>query len=200
MKVKCIIITNKNSWVSEPAIEKLNDSLDIELQSVVFFDAKGNLKLIKRRFKQYGIRKFIQKIYFIIKNAISSIISFNNKSNNPFKLSFQTVKDKEINYWITNNLNDIKTISYIADLKPDIVFVFSCSQILSKAFLSNQNIKFINFHDSLLPSYKGPSPSFWVLYNQEKVTGYTIHFISHKIDSGEIIYQEIIDIGTVKSE
>ena len=69
----------------------------------------------------------------------------------------------------------------------------SFSQILKKNILSI-NKRFVNIHDSLLPDYKGPSPTFWVLYNNESYTGYTVHYINEKIDSGETIYQKMINI------
>ena len=200
MSIKCIIITNKNSWVSEPVIKELHESTDISIQRVVFLDLKGNWKLIKKRLRQYGARKFMHKVFMIFQNKVAHWISFNKEKNLFFKRSFQTVINNKINYKITNNLNSSETISEINVLNPDIVFVFSCSQILSKTFLSNRNIKYINLHDSLLPSHKGPSPSFWVLFNKEKVSGYTIHTIKPKIDSGDILYREKIDVGNIGSE
>ena len=47
-------------------------------------------------------------------------------------------------------------------------------------------------------SYKGPNPVEWQLYNNEKETGVSIHFISNKIDEGNIIVQEKIAIPIIK--
>ena len=53
--------------------------------------------------------------------------------------------------------------------------------------------KLINIHPSLLPSYKGATPTNWFIKNGGKVTGLTAHLItSDEIDSGEIIFQERI--------
>lgn len=198
MNTKCIIITNKNSWVAEPVVAKLNDALEIDLISVVFFDATGNWKLIKRRFKQYGGRYFFNKLFRIIRRKFSKEVKKN--CNTFIKTTYQTVKDDNIKFMVSKDLNSENTINYINNLEPDVVFVFSCSQILSKAFLNNKNIKFINFHGSLLPRHKGPSPFFWALYDQDKKSGYTIHHIKREIDSGEILYREEVGIEDVKSE
>lgn len=48
----------------------------------------------------------------------------------------------------------------------------------------------INIHPSLLPSYKGPTPTNWMIHNKESICGITAHFMSNKIDEGEIIYQK----------
>ncbi|MEX1130404.1 MAG: formyltransferase family protein [Candidatus Woykebacteria bacterium] len=200
MKVKCIIVTNKNSWVSESIIRKLHESNNIHLSSVLFFNAAGNLKLLKRRFKQYGLIKIISKLKIIIQNKICSVLKIGKKSKFSSATSYQTVLNSGIKYKISSNLNSVETIDYINQTKPNIVFVMSCSQILSKIFLGNENITYINFHDSLLPAHKGPSPSFWVLYNQEKISGYTLHTIAPKVDSGKILYRDTVEVLGIKSE
>ncbi len=52
-----------------------------------------------------------------------------------------------------------------------------------------------NLHGSLLPQYRGAAPINWAIINGEKETGVTTFFIKHEIDTGNIIYQEKIEIG-----
>ena len=52
-----------------------------------------------------------------------------------------------------------------------------------------------NLHASLLPQYRGAAPINWALINGEKETGVTTFFLSHEIDTGEIIFQERVPIG-----
>lgn len=47
-----------------------------------------------------------------------------------------------------------------------------------------------NLHASLLPQYRGAAPINWVLINGEKETGVTTFFLSHEIDTGQIIFRE----------
>ncbi len=197
-KLSCILITNKNSWVSEPIIEELFSENSIELKSVIFYSAKKNWKLIKKRLLQYGFSKFFWKMVDVLKNKSTFIISNKNKSS--VKTSFQNVKFNNIPFEISTDLNSIDTINFINKLNPDVVLVCSCSQIFKAPFLQNNEITFLNFHDSLLPLHKGPSPSFWVLFNEEKETGYTIHRIVEKIDAGEIIFQEKVKVENVFTE
>lgn len=51
-----------------------------------------------------------------------------------------------------------------------------------------------NLHASLLPQYRGAAPINWVIINGEKQTGVTTFFIDEKIDTGEMILQEPIEI------
>ena len=51
-----------------------------------------------------------------------------------------------------------------------------------------------NLHASLLPAYRGAAPIHWAIINEETKTGATTFFIDDKIDTGEIILQEEIEI------
>lgn len=58
----------------------------------------------------------------------------------------------------------------------------------------------VNFHPSILPYYRGPVPSYWCLINNEEKSGYTLHSVTEKIDDGEILFQEGVEIGDVRDE
>ena len=51
-----------------------------------------------------------------------------------------------------------------------------------------------NLHASLLPDYRGAAPINWAIINGESKTGVSTFFIDGKIDTGEIILQEAIEI------
>jgi len=52
-----------------------------------------------------------------------------------------------------------------------------------------------NLHASLLPRYRGAAPINWAVINGEKETGVTTFFLTHDIDTGEVIFQERVPIG-----
>lgn len=52
----------------------------------------------------------------------------------------------------------------------------------------------INLHSSLLPAYRGAAPINWAIINGEIESGLTTFFLTHEIDTGEIIYKERIPI------
>ncbi|MBE7630311.1 methionyl-tRNA formyltransferase [Tenacibaculum piscium] len=51
-----------------------------------------------------------------------------------------------------------------------------------------------NLHASLLPDYRGAAPINWAIINGETKTGVSTFFIDDKIDTGEIILQESVEI------
>lgn len=89
--------------------------------------------------------------------------------------------------------SNIKTnYQKIIDLKPDFMITAAYGQILPKALLDE--VKAINVHGSLLPKYRGGAPIQYALFNGDKQTGVTIMYMAFKMDSGDIIKQEAIDI------
>lgn len=53
-----------------------------------------------------------------------------------------------------------------------------------------------NLHASLLPDYRGAAPIHWAIINGETTTGVTTFFIDDTIDTGAIILQKEVSIGT----
>ncbi|MCL2435187.1 MAG: methionyl-tRNA formyltransferase [Lentimicrobiaceae bacterium] len=51
-----------------------------------------------------------------------------------------------------------------------------------------------NVHASLLPQYRGAAPIHWAIMNGETKTGITTFFLNDKIDCGDIILQQEVDI------
>lgn len=58
---------------------------------------------------------------------------------------------------------------------------------IRKSFFSLFNYGMINIHHEILPDYPGAQSVVWPLAQNRKQTGFTIHFISAKIDKGDII-------------
>lgn len=52
-----------------------------------------------------------------------------------------------------------------------------------------------NLHASLLPQYRGAAPINWAVINGETETGITTFFLTHEIDTGEVIQQVRVPIA-----
>lgn len=63
-------------------------------------------------------------------------------------------------------------------------------RMLPEAVWNMPEIGTFNLHASLLPQYRGAAPINWAIINGEKETGVTTFFLKHKIDTGNIIFQE----------
>lgn len=102
-----------------------------------------------------------------------------------------------------SNAEDLPTI-YVTDVnspsfrrriqKGDAGIITGFNQIFSAATIERFS-SFVNLHPSILPLYRGPVPTYWCIRNRERLTGFTLHKVTPKIDVGEALYQEVVAIG-----
>ena len=76
----------------------------------------------------------------------------------------------------------------------DLMITHAFMKILPEYVFAAPKLGTINIHPSLLPKYRGPSPTKWVLKNQEPETGLTCHYIDKGVDTGDIIHQVKIQV------
>jgi len=101
---------------------------------------------------------------------------------------------KRLELFQPENINDEESIKRIKEFNPDIILVVAYGQILSNHILNTPKIGCINIHGSILPKYRGAAPINRAIINGEKETGITFMFMKEKVDAGEIIFQDKIDI------
>jgi len=99
-----------------------------------------------------------------------------------------------IEYRHVKDVNDEYYIEYAESLSPDVLVSVAATQKFEPELLDIPSEAAINIHSSLLPEYKGVSPSFWSLLHDESKTGITVHYMDEKIDAGDIIRRKPIDI------
>ena len=113
------------------------------------------------------------------------------------KLNESAVKlyAKETNLKILQPTN-LKNDDFLDELKAlkanlQIVVAF---RMLPKVVWQMPEYGTFNLHASLLPNYRGAAPINWAIINGEAKTGVSTFFIDEKIDTGDMIFQEEINI------
>lgn len=91
-------------------------------------------------------------------------------------------------------LNNSSELEEIINLKPDLIVTAAFGQLLPKSLLDAPKHKAINVHASLLPKYRGGAPIHYAVMNGEKKTGITIMYMAEKLDAGNIISQDEVEI------
>jgi len=102
--------------------------------------------------------------------------------------------EKQIPYYYMSAGSDKALEEWVKSLNPDLIAIFSMSQLLKENVFSIPPQGAINLHPALLPKYRGPNPWFWMYYHHDLHHGVTIHYIDSGEDTGDIIYQERFDI------
>ena len=80
-------------------------------------------------------------------------------------------------------------------LEPDL-FAVVAFLILPRSVLAIPKLGSVNIHPSLLPKYRGAAPIQWAIINGETETGVTIFFLSPRVDAGDILVQQKVEIGS----
>jgi len=126
-------------------------------------------------------------------NVVAVITAPDRPKGRGQKLATSPVKDAAVKHNVPvlqpTNLKDPAFIeelkSYNANLQIVVAF-----RMLPEAVWNMPEIGTFNLHASLLPQYRGAAPINWAIINGEKETGVTTFFLKHKIDTGNIIFQE----------
>jgi methionyl-tRNA formyltransferase len=82
-----------------------------------------------------------------------------------------------------------------AVLGADLLVSFAYGAIFSAKFLALFPMGGLNIHPSLLPKYRGASPIQTAILNRENETGISIQRLAEKLDSGDVLAQEIIALN-----
>lgn len=89
----------------------------------------------------------------------------------------------------------------IAPLNADLLISFAYGHIFGPKFLALFPMGGLNLHPSLLPKYRGCTPVPAAILNRDEKTAVTIQSLALKMDEGDILAQQIIELnGTETAE
>lgn len=169
--MKILLITQGVSRVVQPVISSGHEVVGI-LESMprgYSSDAKGSV-----------VFSFLRRIYSFFKKAESSLEDICAAYKIPYHILWK------------DNVDEVK--GWVEDSSPDLIVIFSMSQLLKSDILKIPRMGVINLHPSLLPSYRGANPDFWQYYDLEMNPGVTVHYVDSGEDTGDIIFQEQVHI------
>lgn len=198
--LKVIIMTQQDRFFIPKNIQKIIENS--EVLKVVNVECNSSLQnKLKDFIKWFGY-------YQVGKMGIVTVLrAFTGKLDKLFGYRLcnglcgvEYVADKNgVSYAVINNSNSEDFINEVEELKPDVILSFSAPQVIKEPLLSMPKFGILNVHGSLLPDYRGCMPSFWYVFNEEKYGGATVHYMSAKIDDGDIVAQDKVYIGECKS-
>lgn len=98
--------------------------------------------------------------------------------------------DNNIDYLKHPNINSHDFLNEIQNYNCDLFVSMSFNQIFKSKIINMPSMKTINCHAGKLPFYRGRNILNWVLINDEKEFGITVHYMDEGIDTGDIILQK----------
>lgn len=129
------------------------------------------------------IKAIIKK--YISKSLISRIPRVYLKTLNAEVI----LKKHKVPCWYVDDSNSEELVNKLKQIEPELILCAGFPQIFSRELLAIPKNGAVNFHPSLLPKFRGPSPFFWIIATGEAESAITAHFMTDKIDGGDIIAQ-----------
>ncbi|TSC96499.1 MAG: phosphoribosylglycinamide formyltransferase 1 [Parcubacteria group bacterium Athens0714_26] len=167
--------------------------MNSKFNAAVFIGNGGRLKAIYDCFKKIANAKTV----LIISDKISSR-----------GIDWVKAKDKNINAfcfplkkWLGDNPTktrkdfNIELAEILKSNKINLVVLAGWDVVLSDDFLKNFPNQVINIHPALCPAFPGMHSEKQAMDYGVKYTGCTLHFVDVGVDTGQIIFQEVVKIG-----
>lgn len=96
----------------------------------------------------------------------------------------------------TTNVNSAETLSFIRELKPQLIFVVGWSQLVKEGFIGLAGEGVFGMHPTLLPKHRGRAAIPWAILSGLARTGVTLfEIVDATADSGAIVGQVSVDIA-----
>jgi methionyl-tRNA formyltransferase len=91
-------------------------------------------------------------------------------------------------------LGSDRLAAFWAETPFDLMLAVSWRYMIPRFIYERARIGAYVFHDSLLPAYRGFSPSVWAIINGEDHTGVTLFEMAEGVDEGDIVDQDCVPI------
>ena len=131
-------------------------------------------------------------------NIVGVITAPDKPAGRGQKINESAVKKYALEHNLTTlqptNLKSEEFITELQSLNANLQIVVAF-RMLPKTVWQMPKYSTFNLHASLLPDYRGAAPINWAIINGETKTGVTTFFIDEKIDTGNIILQEEVEIS-----
>ncbi len=102
----------------------------------------------------------------------------------------QFAQDNKITVYKLDNLKD-----FPQSLKTEIGVCAVFGKIIPESLIAQFKHGIVNFHPSLLPKYRGPSPAIGTIINNDEYTGYSAILMDKKVDHGPLIFQKKLKLS-----
>ena len=146
-----------------------------------------------------GLR-FIRRLRELAPNASLVICSFKEEEwEPPFLDQIRTFAlDHDASFIEARDVGARRHGAFWSTTEVDLIFAVGWRYIVPPTVYSLARLGAYVFHDSLLPAYRGFSPTVWAMVNGEARTGVSLLVMGEAADAGDLVDQESIDIGATE--
>jgi methionyl-tRNA formyltransferase len=104
-------------------------------------------------------------------------------------------RSRGVDVRVVESLDAPSEAARLAALAPEFLFSFYFRRMIPPAVLAAPSRGALNMHGSLLPQFRGRAPVNWAILKGATKTGASLHYMTEKPDSGDLVDQEPVPIG-----
>lgn len=195
--MKVLVITQDEPFYLPVILSRVIEQRRRDILGVVILASRlpseTMMSFLRKHLELFGLKHFILLILLYLKQDALKVLSRVVKTKHHFSVE-QIAKLYGLPIYRPEKVNSPAFLEEVRKLDPDVILSVAPPQIFKAKLLRIPKMGCINVHSGLLPRQRGLMPNFWVLLNEEKKTGVSVHYMDEKIDSGGILRQGEIEI------
>lgn len=146
-----------------------------------------------------GSRLGYESLQILIDSKVNILHAFIEKEHDHeivkyYEKIIKICVDNNVTYTLNSTSKEVKSILESQDENFDYLMSFGYRRMIPSNILQLPRVASIGTHFSPLPKYRGFAPLNWLLINGEKETAVNLFYLEDKVDHGDIIANERVNI------
>ena len=181
--MKIVVLTSDAKGTASRVLPALAGAENVEVTSVILANGVSSNK--KRTLK----KKIIKTYKIGLMGALNGIRMRDWYANNDVDSIQSVCKSKGVELLETPYINCEGTRELLKGTEADLGVSLGNGYIGEKVY-SIPKYGMVNLHTEILPEFRGAQSIIWPIFEGSDETGFTIHQIDNKIDTGNILFQK----------
>jgi methionyl-tRNA formyltransferase len=163
-----------------------------QVQRVICEGKPATREVLRRKLRSLGVRNTLGQALFMLYSRLLARLSRKRQQEliQRFELNAASIPGSLLQQ--VSSVNSEEVANTLRELNPDAVIV-NGTRIIGTDILTAVPAPFINTHMGITPRYRGVHGGYWALVNDDKENcGVTVHLVDAGIDTGGVLYQQIV--------
>jgi folate-dependent phosphoribosylglycinamide formyltransferase PurN len=189
MKIVILAQDSASTWMMVNALRH-----DYPELKVLIEQGESRATLLRRRAARKGFWEVFGQVLFMSSVPLMCASGKQRRRELIAAAGLSAERPEAVPTHHVESVNSQECIDLLATERPDVVVV-NGTRIISAKVLAACDAVFLNTHCGITPAYRGVHGGYWALFQNDAANaGTTVHLVNQGIDTGDIVYQQRIDI------
>lgn len=189
MNVVVLGTNSLSTWMVVNALRENYPDICVAIEKPI-----SRVKLIQRRIARLGVAAVVGQLLFMLYISVISRMSAGRIRMMIQSANLTAEQPEGVLIKRFDSVNSADCIDWLRAKQPMVV-ILNGTRIVSPALLESCNAVFLNIHCGITPAYRGVHGGYWALAcGDHHNVGVTIHVVDAGVDTGQIVFQQSIQI------